>query len=85
MALFHRHPVSPRKLALLCAIVLLTTGLVSLSPPAGHAAGFVEEFTYYSDATFTHEVGFCITDTCTNFRHCSGQITNFYKITVHPC
>jgi hypothetical protein len=85
MELSHRRPVSPRKLALLCAIALLTTGLVHLSQPAGHALGVVEFITFYSDATLTHQVGTCVTDSCDNTHYCSGQITNFSKVSAHAC
>lgn len=85
MDLFRRSPVSPRKLALLCGVVLLTAGMVQLSQPASHAVGVVEVLTFYSDATLTREVGFCVTDSCDTTHYCSGQMTSFTKVSAHAC
>jgi hypothetical protein len=82
---FRRSPVSPRKLALLCAVILLTAGLAHLSQPASHAVGVVEVLTFYSDATLTHQVGYCVTDSCDTTHFCSGQMTSFTKVSAHAC
>lgn len=71
-----------RRLKFALFILIFVLGLTPVSPAAIGKAG--NEFLYYSDATYTHQVGiwiFCSNGQ--NFR--SGQITQFVKIEPSGC
>lgn len=71
-----------RRLWFALFILVFVLGLAPVSPAAIGKAG--NEFIYYSDATFTHQVGIWIF--CRNgqsFR--SGQITDFVKVEPSGC
>jgi len=65
--------------ALVFAAALATTGSTVNAGP-----GWSTTFTYYSDATYTEEVGFRI-HTCQGRNVRSGIQTNFVTVSEEPC
>jgi len=75
---------APFRLGLLIFFVVLLLALAQAGGSPGSAVTRTgHDFTYYSDASHTTVVGYCIV--CVGFSSCHGTITPYYTIGNYPC
>jgi len=67
------------------AVVLLLALALSLAGglPGSAATRTGHDYTYYSNASHTTVVGYCIV--CVGYSSCHGTITPYYTIGNYPC
>jgi hypothetical protein len=63
--------------------LLLTLALAGGSPGSAVVTRTGHDFTYYSNASHTTVVGYCIV--CVGYSSCHGTITPYYTIGNYPC
>ncbi len=71
---------------LILALALLSgfaASLLVLPAPTTATTRTGHDFTYYTDATHAHPVGYCFV--CVGYSGCNGQITPFYRVGNYPC
>jgi hypothetical protein len=69
------------KLRILALLGLLAALPLTLPRPA-FAHCIIETETFYSDATYTTQVGRCVTNDCNGTYTCTGQQTAYSKTTI---
>ena len=74
-----------RSLGLLALLGLFAAFPSLISPKPARALGLIETETFYSDATYSHVVGRCVDNSCTGQSSCTGQITDYSKVTTRIC
>ncbi|HEX4962470.1 MAG TPA: hypothetical protein VF173_16665 [Thermoanaerobaculia bacterium] len=82
-----RKATQRRSLAL-CGLLALAAAFPTLfAPPRAAALGLIETDTFYSDATYRHVVGRCVTTSCGGSgMTCTGNTTTeFVKTTFRIC
>ena len=81
-----RSSFSPRSLSLVFALALLATSLALIVFPTNAWALWAEKttYTYYSDATYSVQVGRCVENGCTGAISCTGQQTEFETTSTVP-
>ncbi len=66
--------------AVVLALALLAASLAVFAPRRAKAYYGYEYFIfYYSDATYSQNVGMCQGDSCTGAEYCDGVRTEFYR------
>jgi hypothetical protein len=76
-----------RTALLIMLLIALTASIVILVPAKAYAAccGWRTTERYYSDATFTTQVGTCIDDECAGTYTCTGTQTAYETATQTCC
>jgi len=77
---FRTHRRLILTLVVLSAFAVLLLGLPA---PSRAVTRTGHDFTYYSDASHTHAVGYCFV--CIGYSGCHGTITPYYVIGNYPC
>jgi hypothetical protein len=83
-----RGGLIPRGLGLVLAIVLTAASLVSTKPLAAciEIDGFIHNYIYYSDGTFTHAVGaYSFSDCTQTWTKGWGKKSSWYTDEADPC
>jgi hypothetical protein len=83
MVQLQKAGITPKSLGLALAIALLAASLASSTQCF---FGYIHNYVYYSDGTFTHQVGFCSFNECKNrWTSCWGTQTAWYDDQIDYC
>jgi hypothetical protein len=69
---------------LLALLAILATSLAGPLPCASASCPDRANIRYYSDATYTTQVGYCYHNCCELWT-CTGQLTDYYIVRKFPC
>jgi hypothetical protein len=80
-----RNILRSRLIPLLALLAIVAVSLAGPSQPAAVAAcPDAANVRYYSDATYTTQVGYCFHDCCRLWT-CTGQLTDYYIVRKRSC
>jgi membrane-associated PAP2 superfamily phosphatase len=87
MKTLERYGWTKKAAFLVMLLMLLSTSIVLLTPAKAYACcGWRIVERYYSDASYTTQVGTCIEDECAGTYTCSGDVSgNFIRATQTCC